>query len=106
MVGYAYRDTDGRDLMIAQSDIGSAHLEVYHRTAPGAHWRAVEERRVDGGVAVEIHQRTALPEVEYLAWDETARPPPVAPPPVRRARPSLRLPTGAPWRCCWLRICS
>ncbi len=84
MVGYAYRDTDDRDLMIAQSDIGSAHLEVYHRTAPGAPWRSVEERRVAGGVAVEIHQRLPLPEVEYLAWDETTRPAPVAPPPARR----------------------
>jgi 2-keto-4-pentenoate hydratase/2-oxohepta-3-ene-1,7-dioic acid hydratase in catechol pathway len=84
MVGYAYRDTDDRDLMIAQSDIGSAHLEVYHRTAPGAPWRAVEERRVGGGVAVEIHQRVPLPEVEYLAWDDTARPRPVVEPPIRR----------------------
>ena len=74
MVGYAYRDTDDRDLMIAQSDIGSAHLEVYHRTAPGAPWHTVDERRVDGGVAVEIHQRTPLPDVDYLAWDDTARP--------------------------------
>ena len=85
MVGYAYRDTDDRDLMIAQSDIGSAHLEVYHRAAPGAPWHAVEERRVDGGVAVEIHQRVALPDVEYLAWDETSQPRPVVAPPVRRA---------------------
>ena len=84
MVGYAYRNTDDRDLMIAQSDIGSAQLEVYHRTAPGAPWRAVEERRVDGGVAVEIHQRTPLPEVDYLAWDDTARPRPAAAPEPRR----------------------
>src|SRR5205823_3391674 len=27
MVGYAYRDTDDRDVMVAQSDIGSAHYE-------------------------------------------------------------------------------
>jgi len=27
-VGYAYRDTDDRDLMVAQSDIGSAYFEV------------------------------------------------------------------------------
>jgi 2-keto-4-pentenoate hydratase/2-oxohepta-3-ene-1,7-dioic acid hydratase in catechol pathway len=85
MVGYAYRDTDDRDLMIAQSDIGSAQLEVYHRTAPGAPWHAVDERRVAGGVAVEIHQRTPLPEVDYLPWDDTVRPPAVAAPPERRA---------------------
>jgi 2-keto-4-pentenoate hydratase/2-oxohepta-3-ene-1,7-dioic acid hydratase in catechol pathway len=85
MVGYAYRDTDDRDLMIAQSDIGSAYLEVYGRAAPGAPWHPLDERRVDGGVAVEIHQRTPLPEVEYLAWDETARPRAPAPAPVRRA---------------------
>jgi 2-keto-4-pentenoate hydratase/2-oxohepta-3-ene-1,7-dioic acid hydratase in catechol pathway len=70
-VGYAYRDTDGRDLMVAQSDIGSAHLEVYTRTAPGAPWHAVDERRAAGGAAVEIHQHAALPEVEYIPWDAT-----------------------------------
>jgi 2-keto-4-pentenoate hydratase/2-oxohepta-3-ene-1,7-dioic acid hydratase in catechol pathway len=85
MVGYAYRDTDGRDLMVAQSDIGSAYLEVYGRAAPGAPWHPVDERRVDGGVAVEIHQRTPLPEVDYLAWDETARPRTERPAPARRA---------------------
>jgi 2-keto-4-pentenoate hydratase/2-oxohepta-3-ene-1,7-dioic acid hydratase in catechol pathway len=86
MVGYAYRDTDGRDLMVAHSDIGSAHLEVYGRTAPGAPWHPVDERRVDGGVAVEIHQRTPLPDVDYLAWDDTAprAPEPLAAP-ARRA---------------------
>jgi 2-keto-4-pentenoate hydratase/2-oxohepta-3-ene-1,7-dioic acid hydratase in catechol pathway len=81
MVGYAYRDTDNRDLMVAHSDIGSAYLEVYTRTAPGAAWRPVDERRVDGGVAVEIHQRTALRGVDYIAWDETSHRtrPPTAP---------------------------
>ena len=42
MVGYAYRDTDNRDSMVAQSDIGSAHVEVFTRTRAG---RAVEARR-------------------------------------------------------------
>ena len=70
-VGYVYRDTDGRDLMVAQSDIGSAHLEVYTRAAPGAAWHAVDERRAPGGAAVEIHQHAALPEVEYIPWDAT-----------------------------------
>ena len=73
MVGYAYRDTDERDLMIAQSDIGSAHLEVFTRSAPGLPWKPVEERRTSGGVAVEIHQRTPLAGVQYLAWDALAR---------------------------------
>lgn len=75
MVGYAYRDTDDRDLMVAQSDIGSAHLEVYARTAPGAPWHVIDERRAVGGTAVEIHQHARLPGVEYIAWDETARKP-------------------------------
>jgi 2-keto-4-pentenoate hydratase/2-oxohepta-3-ene-1,7-dioic acid hydratase in catechol pathway len=81
MVGYVYRNTDDRDLMIAHSDIGSAHLEVFGRTAPGAPWRPVDERRVHGGVAVEIHQRTPLPDVSYLGWDATssARPAAVTP---------------------------
>lgn len=74
MVGYAYRDTDGRDLMIAHSDVGSAYFELYSRTAPGAPWHPLDERRVAGGVALEIHQRTPLPRVEYLGWDETRRP--------------------------------
>lgn len=71
MVGYAYRDTDGRDVMVAQSDIGSAAYEVFTRTAPGVPWKLVDERRQAGGVAVEIHQHGALPEVNYLAWDAT-----------------------------------
>src|SRR3954471_24339591 len=73
-VGYVYRDTDDRDLMIAQSDIGSALFEVYTRTAPGAPWHPTDERRVAGGVAVEIHQRASLPGVEYIGWDATTRP--------------------------------
>lgn len=72
-VGYAYRDTDDRDLMVAQSDIGSAYFEMYTRTAPGAAWHATDERRVEGGVAVEIHQRTPLPNVQYIPWDATTR---------------------------------
>jgi 2-keto-4-pentenoate hydratase/2-oxohepta-3-ene-1,7-dioic acid hydratase in catechol pathway len=71
MVGYAYRDTDDRDLMVAQSDIGSAHYEAYTRAAPGALWHPTDERRVAGGVAVEIHQRLPLPDVGYLPWDAT-----------------------------------
>lgn len=73
-VGYAYRDTDDRDLMVAQSDIGSAYFEMYTRTVPGAAWRATDERRVDGGVAMEIHQRSPLPGVLYIPWDATTRP--------------------------------
>lgn len=73
MIGYAYRDTDDRDLMVAQSDIGSAHLEVFTRTAPGVPWRFTDELRSAGGVAVEIHQRAPLPDVDYLQWDETTR---------------------------------
>ena len=69
MVGWAYRDTDERDLMIAQSDIASAHLEVYERAAPLAPWHLVDDRRVAGGATVEIHQRVPLPGVEYIAWD-------------------------------------
>ncbi len=81
MVGFAYRDTDGRDVMVAQSDIGSAHLEVYARKAPGAPWHPVDERRTAGGVAVEIHQHARLPDVEYIGWDETT-PHPAATTPV------------------------
>ncbi len=76
-VGYAYRDTDGRDLMVSQSDIGSAAFEVYTRAAPGTPWRRTDERRVRGGVAVEIHQRDALPDVDYVPWDGTVQPVPV-----------------------------
>jgi 2-keto-4-pentenoate hydratase/2-oxohepta-3-ene-1,7-dioic acid hydratase in catechol pathway len=94
MIGYAYRDTDGRDLMVAQSDIGSAHLEVYARTAPGAPWHVIDERRAVGGTAVEIHQHARLPGVDYIAWDETARQPaaklPVPPPASTVAWPEVR----------------
>jgi len=75
LVGYAYRNTDDRDLMVAQSDIGSAQLEVFTRRAPGVPWKLVDDRRVAGGVAVEIHQHAALPDVDYLGWDATTRTP-------------------------------
>jgi len=83
MVGYAYRDTDGRDLMVAQSDIGSAYFEVYTRTAPGVPWRPIDERRCAGGAAVEIHQRAPLPDIDYIAWDQTSHISAPAAPPVR-----------------------
>jgi 2-keto-4-pentenoate hydratase/2-oxohepta-3-ene-1,7-dioic acid hydratase in catechol pathway len=100
MVGYAYRDTDDRDVMVAQSDIGSAHLEVYTRTAPGAPWHAIDERRAAGGVAVEIHQHARLPNVEYIAWDETKRrevvvaSPPVLPDHVEWPKPTAIVALG------------
>jgi 2-keto-4-pentenoate hydratase/2-oxohepta-3-ene-1,7-dioic acid hydratase in catechol pathway len=75
LVGYAYRDTDGHDLMVAQSDIGSAHYEAFTRRAPGFAWHLVDERRASGGVAVEIHQRAPLPGVDYIRWEDTARKP-------------------------------
>ena len=80
MVGYAYRDTDGRDVMVAQSDIASAHFEVYARATPGAPWHPLDERRTAGGAAVEIHQHAPLPEVDYIGWDETTRHTPVPKP--------------------------
>jgi len=84
MVGFAYRDTDDSDLMVAQSDIGSAYWETFSRVAPGASWKLVDERRTAGGVALEIHQRTPLPTVEYIGWDDTALPARTAPPAPRR----------------------
>ena len=74
LVGYAYRDTDDRDLMVAQSDIGSAHYEAFTRRAPGLPWHLTDERRAAGGVAVEIHQRSPLPGVDYIGWNDTQKP--------------------------------
>lgn len=79
MVGYAYRDTDDRDVMVAQSDIASAHFEVYTRKAPGAPWHLTDERRSAGGAAVKIHQHARLPGVAYLPWDGHVLPPPPEP---------------------------
>ncbi|HEX5061957.1 MAG TPA: fumarylacetoacetate hydrolase family protein, partial [Kofleriaceae bacterium] len=90
MVGYVYRDTDGSDLMVAQSDIGSAHFETFSRTAPGAQWKLTEERRTAGGVAVEIHQRAPLPNVDYVGWDDTTRKP-------RPAKQAPRRPDQVEW---------
>jgi 2-keto-4-pentenoate hydratase/2-oxohepta-3-ene-1,7-dioic acid hydratase in catechol pathway len=98
MVGYVYRDTDERDLMVAQSDSGSAQLEVWTRKLPGAPWRLANEQRSAGGVAVEIHQHEALPGVSYLGWDAVApasvttavREPPIA-------GAQARDPEAVPW---------
>jgi 2-keto-4-pentenoate hydratase/2-oxohepta-3-ene-1,7-dioic acid hydratase in catechol pathway len=91
MVGYVYRDTDGTDLHVAQSDIGSAYFETYARKAPGATWKLVDERRTAGGVALEIHQRMPLPTVDYIGWDETTMGTP------RETKPAPRRPDEVEW---------
>ncbi len=73
-IGYAYRDTDDRDLMVAHTDLGSAHYESFARKAPGLLWHLTDERRAAGGVAVEIHQRSPLPGIDYIGWNDTQPP--------------------------------
>jgi 2-keto-4-pentenoate hydratase/2-oxohepta-3-ene-1,7-dioic acid hydratase in catechol pathway len=82
LVGYVYRDVDGSDEMVAQSDIASAHMEVFTRRSPGLPWQFSEERRLDGGVALEIQQHAPLPGVDYIGWDATTAQPKrkIAPP--------------------------
>jgi 2-keto-4-pentenoate hydratase/2-oxohepta-3-ene-1,7-dioic acid hydratase in catechol pathway len=54
---------------------------MYTRAAPGVPWKLVDDRRVAGGVAVEIHQHAPLPDVDYIPWDATVVTPREVPPP-------------------------
>ena len=76
LVGYVYRDPDGRELHVAQSDVASCEVEVVTR---GRRQRLTSRHTT----AVEFHAPEPLPGVRYIAWDaETlpaTRPPPACP---------------------------
>lgn len=70
LAGYIYRDPAGRDLHVAQSDVGSCELDLLVRPTPLAPW--VVDRRLTSRdtVAIEFHQPDPMAGVEYVGWDD------------------------------------
>jgi hypothetical protein len=67
LVGYVYRDPDGRELHVAQSDIASCEVEVVTR---GRRQRLTSRHTT----AVEFHAPEPLPGVRYIPWDAETLP--------------------------------
>jgi hypothetical protein len=74
LVGWVYREPDGRELYVAQSDIASCDAEILERRHPLEGWRTIERLTARHATAVEFHAPEPIPGVRYLAWDEGAAP--------------------------------
>ena len=69
-MGYVYRDPQGWDVHVAQSDVAECELELFSRAHPLDRWRP--ERRLTSTVAaLEFHAPEPLEGVRYLGWDAT-----------------------------------
>jgi hypothetical protein len=77
LVGYAYRDPEGWDVHVAQSDVADCELELFRRPHPLAAWRP--ERKLTSAVAaLEFHGPERLEGVRSIEWDGTVLPEPEA----------------------------
>src|SRR5207245_1252196 len=65
LVGYVYRDPDGRELHVAQSDVASCDVEIVTR-------RGRQRFTSRHTTAVEFHAPEPLPGVRYIGWDAEA----------------------------------
>jgi 2-keto-4-pentenoate hydratase/2-oxohepta-3-ene-1,7-dioic acid hydratase in catechol pathway len=91
--GWAYRNPNGRDLHVAQSDIASCVVETFHRRHPLARWKPVARLTSDRGSALEVQRSEPIEGVAYVAWGEEA--------PARTAPPS-RAPSPSPADGSWI----
>jgi hypothetical protein len=67
LAGYVYRDPAGHDLHVAQSDVARVDGTLAVRTHRYTAWGPA--RPVVGvAAAIELHHRTPLPGVQYVAW--------------------------------------
>jgi hypothetical protein len=71
LVGYVYREPDGRELYCAQSDIARCEAELRERRHPLESWRTVGRLTSRHAAAVEFHGPEPIPGVRYVGWDET-----------------------------------
>jgi 2-keto-4-pentenoate hydratase/2-oxohepta-3-ene-1,7-dioic acid hydratase in catechol pathway len=69
--GWVYRNTGGRELHVAQSDIATCVVESFRRSHPLGKWRPQARLISRQGAAVELHGDTALEGVRYVGWDES-----------------------------------
>ena len=67
LVGYVYRDPDGRELHVAQSDVASCEVDVVRH---GRRQRLTSRHTT----AVEFHAPEPLPGVRYIPWDAETLP--------------------------------
>ena len=66
-----YRDPNGHDLHVAQSDVATCTVELRTRAHPFAGWRT--QARLTGPLAaIEFHHLEPLPGVTYVPWDATS----------------------------------
>jgi 2-keto-4-pentenoate hydratase/2-oxohepta-3-ene-1,7-dioic acid hydratase in catechol pathway len=78
--GWAYRNPNGRDLHVAQSDLASCVVETFHRKHPLARWHPVARLVSDRRTALELHGPEPVAGIAYVGWDEsTPAPVPAAP---------------------------
>ena len=70
-VGYVYRDPEGWDAYVAQSDIASCEVALSSRRHPFRSWRSVGRLTAGNAAAIEFHSPEPLPGVRYIPWDET-----------------------------------
>ncbi|RKI12301.1 hypothetical protein D7Y15_18755 [Corallococcus sp. AB030] len=71
LVGYAYRDPKGWDVMVAQSDVARCEVQLFSRPHPFAAWKPTGKLTSTVG-ALEFHGPEQMPGVRYIPWDGTA----------------------------------
>lgn len=69
--GWVYRNTGGRELYVAQSDIATCVVESFRRSHPLGKWRPQARLISRQGAAVELHGDSAMEGVRYVGWDES-----------------------------------
>lgn len=72
LVGYVYRDPQGMDLYVAQSDIASCEVRLYERSHPFTSFRQTRKLTCTHGAAIEFHLPEPLDGVDYIGWDATS----------------------------------
>ncbi|AKF11695.1 hypothetical protein [Sandaracinus amylolyticus] len=70
LVGYAYRDPEGWDVHVAQSDVAECEVELFSRAHPLDRWRP-DGRLTSQVAALEFHAPEPLDGARYLGWDAT-----------------------------------
>ena len=69
LAGYVYREPDGRELHVAQSDVASCELDLFRRAAPVGTWHHAGRWTSRHTTALEFHAPEPLPGVHYIPWD-------------------------------------
>jgi hypothetical protein len=72
LAGWVYRDPQGWDVHVAQSDVASCTVEWRTRSSRLGAWGPLRRLSSTRGAALEFHAPEPLPGVRYVAWDERA----------------------------------